>query len=71
MPIFEYRCEKCNFKVEESLPINERDNIKKIISKYCPERKETMITDGKVIMIDVDVKNCELKRIPTKSNFKI
>ena len=71
MPIYKYRCDKCNFEIEESLPISERDNIQKIRDKYCPERKETMITDGKVIMIDVDAKNCELKRIPTKSNFKI
>ena len=37
MPIYEYRCERCNLRVEESRPIIRRDD-----PMHCPECRSTI-----------------------------
>jgi len=71
MPIYHYKCNKCGLDLEIFRNVKHRDELDSIRETYCPERKKRMATDGKVIMVDINVENCELKRVPTKSNFKI
>jgi hypothetical protein len=71
MPVYEYKCDKCNIYLELSLPIKDRDNIREISEKYCGLKKymkENNIHDinlGKPI-------DCKLKREVSKgTSFKI
>lgn len=36
MPVYKFKCEKCNLEIEEVLPISKRDELGEISTKYCP-----------------------------------
>lgn len=78
MPVYEYKCDKCNIYLELSLPIKDRDNIREISEKYCPEYSKKIeedfkqYTETKIKPISKPEINCELKREVSKgTSFKI
>lgn len=80
MPIYDYRCEECNFQIDLNRKVEERDDLFTVKWKHCARFKKArelnptyspqMLTNNETGEMDLNP-NCKLKRVPTCGGFTI
>lgn len=73
MPIYDYRCEKCNLQIDINIPIKDRDDLASVTKNYCPKYLEGVcgVDSPTGIKRTSNIVECELKRVPTCGGFTI